>query len=495
MRRNAKKRATSSPFRATWNLDDMLAAYSTSGTLPARLLPTLPALFRLQAAHDSDSDIDNMPMSLLDGREREREKEKGEKRSDKEKNDKERRSKDRIERKPEIEKEKEKERIEKSDRDKVERADKSEKAEKVERSDKEKTDKERDKGEKRGEKVGRDAKEIKDRDTPRLAHPLPKKPPATVASALAGSRGTVRWVIRGSGSDKPRFLLRVTFTQRLGKYRSTFTRGLGILLEEPKSERKEKSEDKRDKKEAKDEKDEKDKLSVNVKDHAFWSAVADETQEQVTRDSSTQPLTSLVARFDRVIVLCLACEAISLTNSPSDWMALHKELSPFAASVERCIRTNAMKDRQKAYLSFLVGVVTHIRALVLKRANDVLQTAVDEETLQNETAQALELSQQTVANFRTSESHFAEAQSFFTHCPPPPTIFPQAWQHRATSIPRLPEAKMAPATGQYYLPLGPYLDLSEGCAYLLACLREFVEVCKADINGGKRYTFQCTKRQ
>lgn len=184
-KQTVKKRPnTQSPFVASpvshglkWNLDDMIASYTSNGLLPTPLSPTLPPKYgeqppsrlegsapasRLEGSApeshpedeaDDESDIDNLPMSLLS---------------------------------PTL------------------------------------------------PNLG----EQKPTTPAPLAHPLPKKP-STVSSVLNGNaRGKVRWINKLS-DGKPRFLLRILFKAQLAKYKSTFrprspakVQGLGII--EPK---------------------------------------------------------------------------------------------------------------------------------------------------------------------------------------------------------------------------------------------------------------------
>lgn len=451
---------TASPAGANglkWNLDEMLSSYTASGTLPTPLSPTLPPQYEQKRLddvldHDDDieSDIDNLPMSLLlptlphifDGREGHERQERGE-------------------------------RGERSDRgEKLEKLEKLErlKEERVEKQKEEKLDRPRD---------DRD-RESKSR-TP-LAHPLPKKPPTTVSSVLAGGNSgnsrtsKVRWVNRATNTDKPRFLLRITFKLALGKYKSIFgspakVQGLGI---EPSQD-------------------------SDVDDRQYWLNIAKETQEYGEKVQASDPLLSVIVQFDWLLVLCISHHheeksRISGRTASDRWHSLYKEISPFIGRIEKYIKANEVSDKQKSFLSFLVGILAVVKALVLKRVNGVLQTAIDAKMAKDHTSERNntvgELQKQIIANYRHMEDRYAESQSFFANCPAPSMIFPKSWANRSASIPRISDEPLQPAADKYFLPLGPYSDLREGCAYLYGCLRGFADVFGSDINGGVRYNFQ-----
>lgn len=449
-----KKRPRShSPFTASpagsnglkWNLEEMLSSYTASGALPTPLSPTLPPQYAQKRADDTldqdddtESDIDNLPMSLLlptlphifDGRERHERQEKGQRGEKQEKQERQN-----------------EERMEKQREDKLDRS--------------------------------RDDRDKESKSNTPLAHPLPKKPPTTVSSVLSGGNSRtskVRWVNRATNTDKPRFLLRITFKLALGKYKSIFgpqakVQGLGI---EPSKD-------------------------SEVDDRHYWLNIAKETQEYGEKVQASNPLLSVIVQFDWLLVLCICHhhEEKSLLSgrSASDrWHSLYKEISPFIGRIEKYIKANEVSDKQKSFLSFLVGILAVVKALVLKRINGVLQTAIDAKLAKDHTPEREnrvgELQMQIIANYRHMEDRYAESQSFFANCPVPSMIFPKSWANRSASIPRVSDEPLQPAADKYFLPLGPYSDLREGCAYLYGCLRGFTDVFGSDINGGVRYNFQ-----
>lgn len=420
-----KKRPRShSPFKASpatptplnWNLDEMLHSYTTSGSLPTPLSPTLPPRFAPtkpeteDAEHEEDddsvdSDIDNLPMSLL------------------------------LPTLPHI------------------------------FSD-----------------AGDDKKDEVDLK-PSLAHPLPKKPPTTVSSVLTGGNarnGKVRWVNRTADSEKPRFLLRMTFKLLLARYKSVFgqrkpsqVQGLGIEA----------------------------RKDAEPDDRAYWQAIATETQEYSEKVAKLDPLLSVIVQFDWLLVMCIANDYDDKLRAKSKqpllekrWISLHKEIAPFVNRIERYIKANDVADKQKTYLSFLVGIMAVLKSLILKRVVATLQATINSLTAREQSAdlrlKTIDLQSQSIASYQQMEEHYAELQSFFGNCPAPATIFPKPWSNRVGSVPRTNDQPMNPASDRYYLPLGPYSDLKEGCAYLLACLKGFTEVFSSEANGGVRYNFQ-----
>lgn len=428
---NSKKRPRShSPFKASpaaanvlnWNLDEMLQSYTTSGALPTPLSPTLPPRFapikpengNLDHEDDGDdsvdSDIDNLPMSLLlptlphtfaDGN---------------------------------------------------------------------------------ASKKPSKSPAVENGKAP-LAHPLPKKPPTTVSSVLTGGNsrnGKVRWVNRAGSSEKPRFLLRLTFKLLLAKYKSVFsqkpsTKVLGLGIEAKKGD--------------------------DPDDKAYWLAIARETQEFSEKVLKSEPLLSVIAQFDWLLVLCIATDheeklrsVNKLAPPERQWHSLYKEIPHFVNRIERYIKANDVTDKQKSYLSFLVGILSVMKSLLLKRVNAAYQTV--NESLQSKEPSTeirnkiIDLQNQVIANYQQMEDHYAESQSFFGNCPAPSTIFPKSWSNRSGSIPKVSSEPLNPATDKYFLPLGQYSDVREGCAYLYACLKGFTDVFGPEINGGVKYNFQ-----
>lgn len=439
----AKKRPGSlSPFKSSpappnglsWNLDDMISSYTASGALPTPLSPTLPPQFpKIPDAEDLDneddddsveSDMDNMPMSLL------------------------------LPTLPVIF------------------------TEPSARDDKDAKDARPSAREPKDQ-----AREASSEPKTPLAHPLPKKPPSTVSSVLTGGNlrtGKVRWVNRASNTDKPRFLLRMTFKLLLAKYKSVFhpklptkVHGLGI-------------EARRD---------------AGPDNKAYWLAIAKETHEYSEKIKSSQPLLSVIVQFDWLLVLCIAYDhdersRILNKTAPTErlWLSLYKEIAPFVTRIEKYIKANDVADKQKSYLSFLVGILAILKALVLKRINAILQGVIDTYLAREPTLEvrnkAIELQKLVISKYHQIEDHFGESQSFFSNCPPPATIFPRSWHNRSGRRIRPSDEPLSPSSDKYYLPLGPYSDLREGCAYLYACLNGFVDVTGPDINGGVRYNFQ-----
>lgn len=441
-----KRLGSQSPFKASpvpvnvlsWNLDDMMSSYTASGALPAPLSPTLPPQFSKKAdaedlEHEGDaddsveSDIDNLPISLL------------------------------LPTLPHIFSE---------------------------------VSSGKDSGEDVAKGLKDLSKELKDSaressaevKTP-LAHPLPKKPPTTVSSVLTGGNSRsakVRWVNRVNNTDKPRFLLRITFKLLLAKYNSIFRpksptsiHGLGI----------------------------ESRKDAEADDKSYWQSIAKETQEYSEKVKASEPLLSVVVQFDWLLALCIAYDHEEKSRSstraaPTEqyWYSLYKEIAPFVTRIEKYIKANDVSDKQKSYLSFLVGILAILKALVLKRINSILQSIIDSYLTREPTLElrnkAIDLQKQVITNHLQMEDHYAESQSFFSNCPSPATIFPKSWYNRSGSIPRTSNEPISPSSDKYFLPLGPYSDLREGCAYLFACLKGFSDVIEPDINGGVRYNFQ-----
>lgn len=409
------------PF-STWNLDEMVSSYTSSGALPMLLSPTLPPQFESSAIPktmsnfeigddlDSDkleSDIDNMPMSLLS---------------------------------PTLPK--------------------------------------------------MFAKAAKPRT--QLVLPSPKKLPSTVDSVLRTVKCKVRWIDKRE-AEKPRFLLRISFGQ-LTSYKNAFRskspiKGLGISERKPEKE-KIKQEVKKEDTKSETVKLEKPHGSKDDSPHSHWMKMARETQAFADKVRAKDPLLGVVAQFDWLLTMAVSCdhdEKLKSANVDRHWSTLHDVIPPVVANIESYIKTHNVQDKKKAYLSFLVGILAVVKALILKRVNLTMPSSQDAD-------KKMEGLQKQLANYTSMADHFEESQSFFSNCPAPATIFPKSWHNRSPSVTKPTMNIMAPGADAYYLPLGPYSDLHEGCAYLCCCLREFAELYGAEMNNGVRYNLQCAKK-
>lgn len=298
-----------------------------------------------------------------------------------------------------------------------------------------------------------------------LAHPLPKKLPSTVASVLSnGTHSKVRWINKLGHAEKPRFLLRISFAL-LTRYKTTFrakspakVQGLGIS-------------------EAK-------KPETNA-EKTHWLKVAKDAQAHAEKIRARDPLLSVIVQFDGFLCLAIAHEYDKVKKLA--WTSLYADVPAFVQRIEKYIKTHNVQDKKKAYLSFLVGVLSTIKALMLKRVNSALQSTAKDDTIAD--------LHKIIENHTLMADHFAEAQTFFSNCPAPATIFPKSWHNRSVAPTTLQNTHLAPGSDKYYLPLGPYSDLRDGCAYLCCCLREILELYGSEMNGGVRYNLQCAPKR
>lgn len=326
----------------------------------------------------------------------------------------------------------------------------------------------------------------KDQSTTALAHPLPKRA-STVASVLSGTSPKsirVRWINKVQHSEKPRFLMRLTFREQLPKYKSIFgahsktptkLHGLGIDV----------------------------KGSSEPKGRDFWLKVAKDIQNRDDTISSRGSLLTLILQFDWILCLVIANDhdehEKSLVRSTEHWYNLRNEIRHFVQRIEKFIRSNNVEEK-KPYLTFLVGILHVMKALILKKINSISKVSLDGYFEQKDPSpqmmnKVINLQRQDISNRQQSDDYFAEAQSFFARCDSPSRIFPKSWESRKTSFQKTPLAISSPSEDGYFLPLGPYSDLRECSAYLYCCLKEFLELFEPQISGNGRYILRSGKKK
>lgn len=338
--------------------------------------------------------------------------------------------------------------------------------------------------------------------TTTLAHPLPAKP-STVSSVLHGTakpvkNNRVRWVDKLDDPAKPRFFLRITFSSLVDAYRQISRTKHTVENHHEKAQEPVQEEIKG--------------LAItglkpeptpNVKPPSLWPKSHKEFLSRYTKLPKEGSLLSILAQFDWIVCSAIMCDSETANRQNSGasnaepWTELLAEIPLFVHRIERFIKTGNVSDKKRSYLSFLVGVLAVYKALALKRANHNLMTSIDNISKKDSSIDAkqktIDLQQNIIKNHRKIEDHFAESQSFFKNSPSPSTVCPKTWALRTTAIPKQLESPIVPSADPYFLPLGPYSDLGEACAFLYGCLREFADVFEIELGGGGRYHLQSGK--
>ncbi|GEQ67713.1 hypothetical protein JCM33374_g1378 [Metschnikowia sp. JCM 33374] len=329
-----------------------------------------------------------------------------------------------------------------------------------------------------------------------LAHPLPEKP-STVHSVLHGDtkpskNNRVRWVDKLDDPNKPRFLLRICFSSSVDAYRKINhskpqqsihkapqhgVQGLAITGLKPDN-------------------------GPSIK--SLWPKGYKEFSIRYTKSSKEDTLLSITAQFDWILCSSIACDHATankskvVPSSAESWGSLLTDIPSFVHRIERFIKGNKVSDKKKSYLSFFVGVLAVCKALILKRANSVLLSSIETASQRDSSTahkeKVIAIQEQVIQNYRKIEGHFAESQSFFKNSPSPSTVCPKTWSLRSPAIPKPVESLIAPSSDAFFLPLGPYSDLAEACAFLYGCLREFIDIFEIELIGGGRYHLQSGQR-
>ncbi|KAF3986744.1 hypothetical protein FT663_04318 [Candidozyma haemuli var. vulneris] len=298
------------------------------------------------------------------------------------------------------------------------------------------------------------------------------------------SKARVRWVNKLNDSKKPRFLVRMTVSSSSLRNVTpkTALKGLGITEAA-----------------ASDSKPTSPAGSPKNEAALYWQKLAKSAMSHADRVRSKDPLFSVVIQFDWILCLVIANDYEEKASNPSSthigkiWTTFLDDIPPFVSRIEKYIKTHNVQDKKKAYLTFLVGVLTTLKALVFKRIIGSLKAAVENSTQSK--SRTLELQSQIIADHQTISDTLAEAQSFFTLCPSPSTVFPKSWHNRATPVQKANhELPLSPSSDKYYAPVGSYSDLRDACGYLYCCLREFMELYGSEMNEGNKYSFQSGKR-
>lgn len=307
--------------------------------------------------------------------------------------------------------------------------------------------------------------EPKAENTPEVQGKLPKK---------ASPRGRVRFINKLSDPKKPRFLVRMSLPlAALRNVHPKPLKGLGIIEAGSKPS----------------------SPGLKKEPVLFWQKQAKSASANADRVRAKDPLFSVVIQFDWMLCLAIASDYEEKATSSSAeriWGVYVDGIPPFVSRIEKYIKTHNVQDKKKAYLTFLVGVLTNLKALAIKRITKSLRNAAETLDSRNKT---VELQAQIIDHHQTISETLAEAQSFFTLCPSPSTVFPKSWHNRATPVQKAnTDLPLHPALDKYYAPLGCYSDLRDACGYLYCCLREFMEVYGSEVNEGNKYTFQSGKK-
>lgn len=328
------------------------------------------------------------------------------------------------------------------------------------------------------------------------------------SDSLPLEKKTVRWINKPS-SDKPKFLLRISLGPS-EKYTNTFKenpKGLGISEKHPprqiENERHQQQHHEKHQEKLKQKDIPKNELRLH------WLKMAKECHSLFESTKSKDVLFSIVVQFDWFICIAVANHADEMFRmshglgvSERHWFQYLEEFSPFVAKIEKYLVSHNIHDKKKAYLSFLVGILSCMKALVIKRINGVITTNIkgfSSEKHPSMETQTKIIAQQNflIKNHLTMTDLFADAQSFFINCPSPSTVFPKSWHNRRPPInkpgPDL-DSILMPASDKYYAPLGPYSDIRDACGYLYWCVGEFCDVYALEINSGNRYILRSGKR-
>lgn len=301
--------------------------------------------------------------------------------------------------------------------------------------------------------------------TPQALGKLPKK---------TSPSGRVRYINKLHDTKKPRFLVRVALPlSTLRNLQPKALKGLGIIETGSKPD-----------------------SPVQKKEPVvFWQKQAKNASGQADRVRTKDPLFSVMVEFDCILCLAIASDYEEKATSGSSgriWSTFIEAIPPFVSRIEKYIKSHNVQDKKKAYLTFLVGVLTNLKALAIKRITRSLQAVAETLDAKGKTA---DIYAQILDYHQTLSDNLAEAQSFFTLCPSPSTVFPKSWHNRTTPVQKPnTDLPLHPALDKYYAPLGYYSDLRDACGYLYCCLREFMEVYGSDINEGNKYTFQSGKK-
>lgn len=327
----------------------------------------------------------------------------------------------------------------------------------------------------------------KEHTSPILVSSLPKRP-HTVSSALLGGSpksNRVRWINKVNDVDRPRFLMRITFKKLILKFKSTFAsnssakyHGLGIDL----------------------------KATPDQKGRDFWLKVAKDIHSRNDKIVSRGSLLTLILQFDWILCRIIANDQDESgkpltkgTAAEQHWYNLRNEIPHFIQRIEKYIRSNNVEEK-KPYLTFLVGILLTMKALILKKINSMLKGSLDHYIDQKEPSlqimnKAINLQKQFITNCLQSDEYLAEAQSFFSRCDSPSRVFPKSWDNRKTSIQRIPSAVSSPSEDGYFLPLGPYSEIRECAAYLYSCVNELLDLYEPEISGDVRYILQSGQKK
>lgn len=240
---------------------------------------------------------------------------------------------------------------------------------------------------------------------------------------------------------------------------------------------------------------------TDFKPRSSWASIITDVQNHCDKVSLSDFFFSVVLEFDCIICSIIASEPEEKPQASTkpgvaerNWNYIHSSVPLFVTRIEKYLKANNVSDKMKSLLSFLVGILAIVRALLLKRinANIMLQTNYYNSKVATieDLRRINDLRKQVVDNYYKSEDNFAQSQSFFTLSPPPATVFPHSWHSRTFSIPRPSRLTLSPSSDKYFLPLGSYSDLREAVAYLYSCVTEFSVIFGSQINGGVKYTLK-----
>lgn len=325
---------------------------------------------------------------------------------------------------------------------------------------------------------------------------LPSKSPSKVSTPRETSPATtrkyrVKWISQMDAA-RPRFLVRITFDPTYYRARikaglaaklksPVKLQGLGISLTPPQQQSSPSPAEAE---------------AVAKKNH--WVGLARTAKSQCL-DKDGDDVRALVAGLDAVLMYIIAYDiderlkdAANVLPLERHWKALDGDIR---AILQRVAKANPPHSSLAEFFNIFTSLLHTCRAMIQLRIHSILRKVA---TLYNTKGAGLEqkvidLQSQALTAYDNFSEYLAASKPSVIYSLVPSRL-PQTFRRKQSSLEKAqpeslldPKNRFRPSKALYYLPLGPYLSLSEAAGLLFSATNEFIEIFNK--NSGKRMDY------
>lgn len=181
----------------------------------------------------------------------------------------------------------------------------------------------------------------------------------------------------------------------------------------------------------------------------YWMKLAKECKFMA---NSTEGIISLVILLDSLILFAISYTFDDkISPSPNNWLSLLQDIDDTNHKIDLAIESNS---NIRIHLRFLVELLQYFKIFILKKLIDL------------DPSNGLQTYRKIEAIQKTSEKSFPDINDFIK------TSFPKIWKNRS----KLQETEILPIDKDYYLPIGPYLDLNLFLKVFYKLINGFIDI-------------------